>query len=92
MIALHLTGVIIPTLMHWIPSELHSQAFLGESSTRMGDLLESPRVAFLFVFLFYALFFLPGLDNQTMTSPFPCLYSFFVDPDNQILKYLQKGS
>ena len=31
--------------MHRIPSELPSEACLGESSTRMGDLLESPRVA-----------------------------------------------
>ncbi|GAB4837302.1 hypothetical protein Ancab_002194 [Ancistrocladus abbreviatus] len=31
--------------MHRIPSELRSKACLGESSTRMGDLLGSPRVA-----------------------------------------------
>ncbi|GAB4837299.1 hypothetical protein Ancab_002191 [Ancistrocladus abbreviatus] len=31
--------------MHRIPSELRSKACLGESSTRMGDLLASPRVA-----------------------------------------------
>ncbi|KAL0295880.1 UNVERIFIED_CONTAM: hypothetical protein Scaly_3084300 [Sesamum calycinum] len=30
-------GAIIPALMHRIPSELRSQACLGESSTRMGD-------------------------------------------------------
>src|SRR5688572_17621848 len=34
--------------MHWIPSELRSETCLGESSTRMGDLLGSPRVAPLF--------------------------------------------
>ncbi|KAL0293902.1 UNVERIFIED_CONTAM: hypothetical protein Scaly_3133500 [Sesamum calycinum] len=34
--------------MHRIPSELRSQACLGESSTRMGDPLGSPRVAPLF--------------------------------------------
>ncbi|KAK8540310.1 hypothetical protein V6N12_046597 [Hibiscus sabdariffa] len=44
-----MTGVIIPVLMHRIPSELRSQACLGESRTRMGDLLGSPRVAPLFL-------------------------------------------
>ncbi|KAL0283476.1 UNVERIFIED_CONTAM: hypothetical protein Sradi_7227200 [Sesamum radiatum] len=34
--------------MHRIPSERRSQACLGESSTRMGDPLGSPRVAPLF--------------------------------------------
>ena len=43
-----LTGAIIPALMHRIPSELRSEACLGESSTRMGDLLGSPRIAPLF--------------------------------------------
>ncbi|KAK9192584.1 hypothetical protein WN944_003277 [Citrus x changshan-huyou] len=38
-------GATIPALMHRIPSELRSQACLGESSTKMGDLLGSPRVA-----------------------------------------------
>jgi hypothetical protein len=41
--------------MHWIPLELHSQACFGESSTRMGDLLGSPRVAPLV--LLFQLFF-----------------------------------
>src|SRR5688572_2537108 len=41
-------GAIIPALMHRIPSELRSKACLGESSTRMGDHLGSPRVAPLF--------------------------------------------
>ena len=45
-------GAIIPALMHRIPSELRSSACLGESSTRMGDLLGSPRVAPLFLALF----------------------------------------
>ena len=40
-----LTGAIIPALMHGIPSELHSETCLGESSMMMGDLLGSPRVA-----------------------------------------------
>ncbi|KAK8540303.1 hypothetical protein V6N12_046590 [Hibiscus sabdariffa] len=44
-----MTGEIIPALMHRIPSELRSQACLGESSTRMGNLLGSPRVALLFL-------------------------------------------
>ena len=41
----NMTGAIIPALMKRIPSELRSYACLGESSTRMGDLLGSPRVA-----------------------------------------------
>ena len=49
-----LTGAIIPAPMQRIPSELRSEACLGESSTRMGDLLGSPRVAPL-VFVFSAL-------------------------------------
>ncbi|KAK8540313.1 hypothetical protein V6N12_046600 [Hibiscus sabdariffa] len=44
-----MTGAIIPALMHRIPSELRSEACLGESSTRMGDLMGSPRVAPLFL-------------------------------------------
>ncbi|RDX82212.1 hypothetical protein CR513_37020, partial [Mucuna pruriens] len=48
LIVQHLTGAIIPALMHRIPSELRSQEGLGESSPRMSDLLRSPRVAFLF--------------------------------------------
>jgi hypothetical protein len=39
------TGAIIPTLMHWIPSELRSKARLGYSSTGMGDLSGIPSVA-----------------------------------------------
>ncbi|KAL9426991.1 hypothetical protein AB3S75_033720 [Citrus x aurantiifolia] len=35
--------------MHRIPSELRSEACLGESSTKMGDLLGSSRVAPLLV-------------------------------------------
>ena len=42
-------GAIIPALMHRIPSELRSEACLAESGTRMGDLLERPRVAPLFL-------------------------------------------
>ncbi|MED6178790.1 hypothetical protein PIB30_110930 [Stylosanthes scabra] len=45
--------------MHRIPSELRSEACLGESSTRMGDLLGSPRVAPLFRCLFFCPFFRP---------------------------------
>ncbi|KAK8540317.1 hypothetical protein V6N12_046604 [Hibiscus sabdariffa] len=44
-----MTGAIIPALMHWIPSELRSYACFCESSTRMSDLLGSPRVAPLFL-------------------------------------------
>ena len=43
----NMSDAIIPALKHRIPSELRSKACLGESSTRMGDLLGSPRVAFL---------------------------------------------
>src|SRR3954469_13306187 len=43
--SLPFSGAIIPALKHLIPSELRSYACLGESSTRMGDLLGSPRVA-----------------------------------------------
>ena len=67
LILLHLTGAIIPALMHRIPSELRRQVCLGESSTRIGDLLGSPRVALLFVFIFLSSVFHPGLDNQAMS-------------------------
>ena len=53
--------------MHRIPSELRRQVCLGESSTRIGDLLGSPRVALLFVFIFLSSVFHPGLDNQAMS-------------------------
>src|SRR3954470_17305057 len=43
--SLPFSGAIMPALKHRIPSELRNYAFLGESSTRMGDLLGSPRVA-----------------------------------------------
>ena len=39
------TGAIISPLIHRIPSELRSEPWLGESCTKMGDLLGSPRVA-----------------------------------------------
>ncbi|MED6165759.1 hypothetical protein PIB30_102664, partial [Stylosanthes scabra] len=51
--AIALGGAIIPARMHRIPSELRSKACLGESGTRMGDLLGSPRVAPLFQYLFF---------------------------------------
>ena len=37
-------GTIIPGLLYRIPSELRSQAPVGENSTEMGDLSGSPRV------------------------------------------------
>ena len=46
-------GAIIPALMHRNPSELRSQACLGESSTGMGDPLGSPRVAPLLIFILF---------------------------------------
>ena len=46
----NMTGAIIPALMHRIPSKLRSEACLGKSSTRMGDLLGSPHVAPLLAF------------------------------------------
>ena len=45
-----MTGAIIPTLMHRNQSKLRSQACSSESSTEMGELLGSPRVAPLFPF------------------------------------------
>ena len=68
LLRLNMSGPIIPALMHRIPSELRSQACLGESSTRMGDLLGSPRVAPLC--LFYVLSSFLGFD-------FPCFYTLF---------------
>ena len=56
LLRLNMSGPIIPALMHRIPSELRSQACLGESSTRMGDLLGSPRVAPLLPFLRFIFF------------------------------------
>jgi len=41
-------GAIMPALMNRIPSELRSEAFFDESSTRMDDLLGSPHLAPLF--------------------------------------------
>ena len=41
----NMTGAIIPALMHRTPSELRSEACLGESSTIMGDFLGSRLVA-----------------------------------------------
>ena len=46
-------GEIIPALTHWIPLELRGLACLDESSTKMGDPLESPRVAPLLIFIFF---------------------------------------
>ncbi|KAL9411441.1 hypothetical protein AB3S75_045104 [Citrus x aurantiifolia] len=44
--AVHMVmGATIPALMHQIPYELRSLACLGDSSTKMGDLLGSLRVA-----------------------------------------------
>ena len=39
-----LMGATIPALLHRIPSELRSEACLGENSTEMGDLLGSPHL------------------------------------------------
>src|SRR3954470_5516172 len=72
--SLPFSGAIIPALKHRIPSELRSYACLGVSSTRMGDLLGSPRVAPL---LFAALvetallhpFFLFFLISNTLRAP-----------------------
>ena len=38
------TGAIISPLIHRIPSGLHSEPWMGESSNKMGDLLGSSRV------------------------------------------------
>ena len=53
-----MSDAIRPALKHRIPLELQSYACLGESSTRMGDLLGSPRVAPLRIFFFPCFFFL----------------------------------
>ncbi|KAF3454948.1 hypothetical protein FNV43_RR05396 [Rhamnella rubrinervis] len=44
-----MSGTIAGAPMHYIPLELRSKACLGENSTRMGDILGSPRVALLFI-------------------------------------------
>ena len=46
----NMAGAIILSLMHQSPSELRSYMCFGESSTRMGDLLRSPRVTPLISF------------------------------------------
>ena len=46
-------GAIIPALMHYFPSELHSQACLSESGTGMGYPLGSPRVTPLLIFILF---------------------------------------
>ena len=46
-------GVIMPTLIHRILSELRSQVCLGENSTGMGDPLGSPHVAPLLIFILF---------------------------------------
>ena len=48
-------GGIILALMYQILSELCSYSCLGESCTRMGDLLGSPHVAPFLVFVFFYL-------------------------------------
>ena len=49
---MNITVVIIPALMHRIPSELRSLACFDKSCSRMGDLVGSTRVAPLFLGLF----------------------------------------
>src|SRR5436853_292875 len=69
---------IIPARNHRIPLELRSKTCLGESSTRMGDLLGSPRVASLFLWYFSiisdnSMFFL-GLPPYTTRRSYHLLY------------------
>src|SRR3954469_6640406 len=80
--SLPFTGAIIPALKHRIPSELRSYACLGESSSRIGDLLGSPRVApLLFAALVETallhpfLLFFPRLQHsaRAVTSSLPSL-------------------
>ena len=52
-----MSDAIIPALKHRIPSELRSLACLGESSTKIGDLLGSPHVASLFSVDFDLIYF-----------------------------------
>ncbi|KAK8540306.1 hypothetical protein V6N12_046593 [Hibiscus sabdariffa] len=65
-----MTGAIIPALMHRIPSELCCEACLGESSTRMGDLLGSHRVAPLFL-VWERPFKDDGCDHTSTNAPDP---------------------
>jgi hypothetical protein len=46
-----MSDAIIPAQKHRVSLELRYLACFGESSTRMGDLLGSPRVASLFSFV-----------------------------------------
>src|SRR3954469_16991132 len=76
--SLPFSGAIIPALKHRIPSELRSQACLGESSTRMGDLLGSPRVApLLFAALVephfptHSFLFVPRIQHSRSHFEFP---------------------
>ena len=57
------TGAIISPLIHRIPSELHSEPWLGDSSTKMGDRLRSSRV----VTPLFAIFF-PDNVIDTLTE------------------------
>ena len=75
-----LMGAIIPTLMHRIPSELHSYACLGRRSTKMGDLLGSPRVAPLsFDSDFFLLSFsLPAVQHARFVCTLFFFFAFFL--------------
>ena len=66
-----MTGAIIQALMHRVLSELRIEACLGERSTRMGDLLGSPRVAPLFLDLFgsYGVPFPPATCHSNGFGP-----------------------
>ena len=66
-----MAGAIIPALMYRIPSKLRNKAFLGESSTRMGDLLGRPRVAPLFLGLAGHHFGLPLVVPMGSALPIP---------------------
>lgn len=56
---LEIMDVIIPELIHWIPSDLHSYAFLGECSIRMVDPLGCPHVvSLIFVRFVFSIIFI----------------------------------
>ena len=68
LLRLNMSSPIIPALTHRIPSELRSQACLGESRTRMGDLLE--------VLVLHP-FFLFTVLSSFLVFDFPCFYTLF---------------
>ena len=76
------TVVITLALMDRIPSELHREACLAESSTRMYDLVGSPRVAPLFCCFFFF--------NCSNLLDFLCC-GRWIGPDQDVEKAFKSG-